>query len=374
MTEECLQFSLKGISTHMHDELIRNTILSIQAGNHEYQSKAQRHIDSLTKPIGSLGKLEEVAAQYVALREEAVPVISRKAVYVFAADHGITDEGISAYPRDVTPQMVYNFLNGGAAINVLARQAAADVVVVDVGVDADFNSAQGLLDRKVRRGTRNFAREAAMSPEELHAAISVGIKLAEEAKQQGRTLIALGEMGIGNTTSASAIAAALTGLPAEQVTGRGTGLDAARCTLKAQVIDKALQMHFPERPAALPDALEVLRCVGGLEIAAITGMVLGAAAQRIAVVIDGFICTAGAAIACAVAPHARSAIFAGHLSVEPGHRILLERMNLKPLLQLDMRLGEGTGAALAFHLIDASVRIYNEMATFESAGISGAAH
>jgi len=211
-----------------------------------------------------------------------------------------------------------------------------------------------------------------MTQEEMNAAMAVGIALAEEAKQQGRTLIALGEMGIGNTTSASAMAAALTGVPASQVTGRGTGLDAERCARKAKVIDTALQMHFPQRMTTAPEAMEVLRRVGGLEIAAITGMVLGAAAQRIAVVIDGFICTAGAAIACALAPHARDAIFAGHLSEEPGHRILLERMELKPLLQLDMRLGEGTGAALAFHIIEASLRLYNEMATFESAGVSQA--
>jgi nicotinate-nucleotide--dimethylbenzimidazole phosphoribosyltransferase len=356
----------------MQDELIRNTILSIRAGNDEYRNVARRHIDSLTKPIGSLGDLEEVAAQYVAWREEKTPSITGKAVYVFAADHGITEEGISAYPRDVTAQMIHNFLHAGAAINVLARQAHSDVVIVDVGVDADFGGVEGLVQRKIRRGTRNFAKEPAMTLEEMHAAMKVGIALSEEAKQQGRSLIALGEMGIGNTTSASAIDAALTGVPALQVTGRGTGLDAERCTRKAEVIEKALQLHFPQRPAVVPEALEVLRRVGGLEIAAIAGMVLGAAARRIAVVIDGFICTAGAAIACALAPNARAAIFAGHLSQEPGHRILLESMKLKPLLQLDMRLGEGTGAALAFYLIEAAVRVYNEMATFESAGISQA--
>jgi nicotinate-nucleotide--dimethylbenzimidazole phosphoribosyltransferase len=358
----------------MRDEIIRNTILGIRAGNEEYHARAKRHIDSLTKPLGSLGRLEEVAAQYVAWREEKTPVISGKAVYVFAADHGVTGEGISAYPPDVTAQMVHNFLNGGAAINVLARQAHSEVVIVDVGVDADFEGVEGLVARKIRRGTRNFAREAAMTVEEVHAALRVGIEMAEEAWQQGRTLIALGEMGIGNTTSASAIAAALTGLAAAQVTGRGTGLDTERYTHKAQVIDRALRMHFPERPAVIPEALEVLRRVGGLEIAAIAGMVLGAAARRIAVVIDGFICTAGAAIACALAPDARAAMFAGHLSAEPGHHILLEHLKLKPLLQLDMRVGEGTGAALAFPVIEASVRLYNEMATFESAGVSQAGH
>ena len=316
----------KGIHSHMQDEFIRNTILSIRAGSLEYQSAAQRHLDSLTKPVGSLGKLEEVAAQYVAWREEKTPVISGKAVYVFAADHGITDEGISAYPRDVTPQMVYNFLHGGAAINVLARQAHTNVVIVDVGVNADFQGAPGLVDRKIRRGTRNFAREPAMTAEEVNAAMKVGIALANDAKQQGRTLIALGEMGIGNTTAASAMAAALTGLPAAEVTGRGTGLDAERCARKVQVIEKALQMHFPERPGmrpdvrsdARPDALEVLRRVGGLEIAAIAGMVLGAAAERIAVVIDGFICTAGAAVACSLAPDARAAISPDIFRRNPG--------------------------------------------------------
>jgi nicotinate-nucleotide--dimethylbenzimidazole phosphoribosyltransferase len=360
----------------MQDAIIRNTILSIRPGNDHYKGDALRHLDSLTKPLGSLGRLEEVAAQYVALREEKIPAITGKAVYVFAADHGITEEGISLYPRDVTPQMVYNFLNGGAAINVLARQANSEVVVVDMGVDADFAGAKGLVDRKIRRGTRNFAREAAMTEEEVCAAIKVGIALAAEAKLQGRTMIALGEMGIGNTTSASAIAAALAAVPASLVTGRGTGLDAERCVRKAQVIETALQMHFPNRmvtaPDALPEPFEVLRRVGGLEIAAIAGMVLGAAAQRIAVVIDGFICTAGAAVACAMAPNARDAIFAGHLSQEPGHRILLEGMKLKPLLQLDMRLGEGTGATLAFNVIEAALRLYNEMATFESAGVSKA--
>ena len=270
--------------------------------------------------------------------------------------------------------MVYNFLNGGAAINVLARQAHSDVVIVDVGVDADFARRRRSGGAKDPAWHAKFCQGTGDDPGRSTGGDKVGIELAEEAKQQGRTLIALGEMGIGNTTSASAIAAALTGLPAAQVTGRGTGLDAERCARKAEVIDKALQMHFPERPTVTPEALEVLRRVGGLEIAAIAGMVLGAAAQRIAVVIDGFICTAGAAIACSLAPDARAAIFAGHLSEEPGHRILLESMRLKPLLQLDMRLGEGTGAALAFHLIEASVRIYNEMATFESAGISQADH
>jgi nicotinate-nucleotide--dimethylbenzimidazole phosphoribosyltransferase len=351
---------------------IEQAIAAIPGADEQRLRKAQGHLDSLTKPLGSLGQIEAVAAQYVAWRGEEPPRVAKKAVYVFAADHGITDEGVSAYPREVTQQMVRNFLAGGAAINVLARHTGSDIVVVDVGVDADFEGVAGLTHRKVRRGTRNFAREAAMTEAELNAALQVGFDLAAEAAAHGRTLIAVGEMGIGNTSAATAITAALTGQPVLALTGRGTGLDQQRCLSKAQIIDKALRFHFGDFAATRPEALEILRCVGGLEIAAIAGMVLGAASHGIAVVIDGFICTAGAAVACAIAPNVRNAIIAGHLSQEPGHRVLLESMGVKPLLQLDMRLGEGTGAVLTFPLIEAAVRIYNEMATFGSAGVSEA--
>ena len=351
---------------------IARTVAAIRGIDPAYQEKAQRHLDSLTKPPGSLGRLEAVAAQYVAWREEERPQIGRKSVYVFAADHGITEEGVSAYSREVTPQMVLNFLNGGAAINALARQTDSDVVVVDVGVDFEFGNPPGLLSRKVRRGTRNFAREAAMSAGEVNAAIKVGMDVASEAADQGRTLIALGEMGIGNTSAATAITAALTGRSVFELTGCGTGLDEQRRGRKALIIDRALRHHFGDYPSAQLEPLEILGRVGGLEIAAIAGAVLGAAARRIAVVIDGFICTAGAAVACAVAPNARFGVIAGHLSREPGHRVLLEHMGIMPVLQLDMRLGEGTGAVLTFPVIEAAVRIYNEMATFESAGVSEA--
>ena len=351
---------------------VERTVAAIREVDHRYQHTAQQHLDSLTKPLGSLGQLEAVAAQYVAWREEAVPRIAGKAVYVFAGDHGITEEGVSAYPREVTSQMVRNFLSGGAAINVLARQMNSDIVVIDVGVDADFDGVPGLLHRKVRRGTRNFARQAAMTEAELNAALQVGIDLATEAAAQGRTVIALGEMGIGNTSAATAITAALTGKPVFELTGRGTGLDAPRCARKAEIIAKALRLHFGDFAANRPEPLDILRSVGGFEIAAITGAVLGATAKRIAVVIDGFICTAGAAVACALAPNARFGIIAGHLSQEPGHRALLETMGVKPVLQLDLRLGEGTGAVLTFPLIESAVRLYNEMATFGSAGVSEA--
>jgi len=354
------------------DEATARVVSEIRGADESYRRSAQQHLDSLTKPLGSLGRLEEVAAQYVAWREQEHVSIDRKVVYVFAGDHGITDEGVSAYPREVTPQMVRNFLNGGAAINVLARQTNSDVVVVDVGVDAEFEDAAGLVKRKVRRGTRNFAREAAMTPEEMNAAINVGLHLALEASAQEHTLIALGEMGIGNTSSATAITAALTGNSVFDLTGFGTGLDDERRQRKAKIIDKALRLHFGDYRFAKPDALEVLRCVGGYEIAAIAGALLGAAARRIPVVIDGFICTAAAAIACALAPNARFGIIAGHLSQEPGHRVLLESMGIMPVLQLDMRLGEGSGAVLTFPVIESALRIYNEMATFASAGVSEA--
>ena len=354
------------------DEATARVVSEIRGVDERYCRLAQSHLDSLTKPIGSLGRLEEVAAQYVAWREQEHAAIERKVVYVFAADHGITDEGVSAYPREVTPQMVRNFLDGGAAINVLARQTNSEIVVVDVGVDAEFDGAPGLIKRKIRRATRNFAREAAMTPEEMNAAISVGLHLALEASAQRGTLIALGEMGIGNTSSATAITAALTGKSVFDLTGRGTGLDDDRRARKATIIDKALRLHFGDYRFAKPEPLDVLRSVGGFEIAAITGAILGAAARRIPVVIDGFICTAGAAIACALAPDARFGIIAGHLSQEPGHRVLLESMGIAPVLQLDMRLGEGSGAVLTFPVIESAIRIYNEMATFGSAGVSEA--
>jgi nicotinate-nucleotide--dimethylbenzimidazole phosphoribosyltransferase len=351
---------------------VAQTIAGIRGVEDRYLRLAQQHLDSLTKPQGSLGQIEAVAKQYVAWREQERPPISGKAVYVFAGDHGITQEGVSAYPPAVTPQMVHNFLNGGAAISVLARYTHSDIVVVDVGVDCDFGDVAGLRHRKVRRGARNFAREAAMTEAEVNAALQVGIEIAKEAAAEGRTLIALGEMGIGNTSAATAITAALTGQPVAQLTGTGTGLDEPRCLRKAEIIDRALRLHFGDFTAEKPAALEALRCVGGLEIAAITGAVLGAAANRIAVVIDGFICTAGAAVACALAPHARFGIIAGHLSHEPGHRALLDLMRVKPVLQLDMRLGEGSGAVLTFPLIEAAIRLYHEMATFDSAGVSEA--
>jgi nicotinate-nucleotide--dimethylbenzimidazole phosphoribosyltransferase len=353
-------------------ELIDRLSARILPTDEAKRAQARRHLDDLTKPLGSLGQLEEIAAQIFTLREGALHMPMKKAVYVFAADHGITAEGVSAYPSEVTRQMVENFLAGGAAINVLARSNGASVHIVDVGVDADLSGRVSLLHHKVRRGSRNMLGEPAMSHTELAAALAVGASLGDSAAAEGVELLAIGEMGIGNTTAASAITAALTGSPAADVAGRGTGLSEEAYQRKKAVISAILQWHLPFDGAPGPHALEVLRCVGGLEIAAMAGMMLAAAVHNIAIVVDGFISTAAAAIVCALAPNTRDYMFAGHRSQEPGHRILLDRLALRPILDLDMRLGEGTGAVLAIPIIEAAVRIYAEMATFSSAGVSGA--
>jgi nicotinate-nucleotide--dimethylbenzimidazole phosphoribosyltransferase len=351
-------------TTHHLEEVLGQ----IAAPAEVYLSQAKARLDTLTKPLGSLGRLEDLAAQWVAIRAGNVIGPVSKAVYVFAADHGITAEGVSAYPAQVTQQMVLNFLSGGAAINVLARLNGVEVNVIDVGVDADLAGHAGLGQYKVRRGSRNMLREAAMNEEELHAAISVGLTLAEIAFAKGNNLIAVGEMGIGNTTAASVMTAALTGMPASLVTGKGTGLDSEAYAHKCRIVESVVSRRFAQ-PAG---PLEILRCAGGLEIAAMTGLVLGAARRQIAIVMDGFISTAAAAIACSLAPAVRSYLFAGHRSQEPGHRVLLAYLDIEPILDLDMRLGEGSGAVLAMPVLEGALRLYREMATFASAGVSGA--
>jgi nicotinate-nucleotide--dimethylbenzimidazole phosphoribosyltransferase len=351
-------------------ERIRAVAESIQPLSPSDLAKAARHLDELTKPLGSLGQIEQLAAQLIAIRGERVQLPLRKAIYVFAADHGIARAGVSAYPPEVTAQMVQNFLSGGAAINVLARQHGAELTVVDAGVDADFEESPGLRAMKVRRGSRNFLEEPAMTEDEMTAALEVGLALADEAHAQRADLVVAGEMGIGNTTAASAITAMLTGRDAAEVTGKGTGLDDAGRNRKLNVIRRALRKHFPDKTNV--SALDLLRRVGGLEIAAMTGFVVGAARHRMIVVCDGFISTAAAALAIAIAPNVRQYLIAGHCSEEPGHRFLLRHLELAPLLRLNMRLGEGTGAVLTFPIIESALRLYFEMATFESAGVSGA--
>jgi nicotinate-nucleotide--dimethylbenzimidazole phosphoribosyltransferase len=348
---------------------LSNVITAIRPCDARYTAEAKSHLDCLTKPIGSLGQLESIAAQMYTIFSGNLPSPLQLGAYVFAADHGVTEEGVSAYPREVTTQMVCNFLAGGAAVNVLARAHHAELTVVDVGVDGDFEDAPGLHRAKVRRGSRNMLREPAMTHEELAAALEVGVQLAQGAKEKGQQLVAVGEMGIGNTTAASAIAAVLTKKPIDKLTGLGTGLDAAGRSRKVEIIAQSLHRHFGAF-AEQPEPSEVLRCVGGLEIAGMTGFILGAAANQMAVICDGFISTAAAAVAYATAPEVGGYLFAGHCSEEPGHRFLLDYIGLEPILRLNLRLGEGTGAVLAMPVVESSVRLFSEMATFSSAGVS----
>jgi nicotinate-nucleotide--dimethylbenzimidazole phosphoribosyltransferase len=350
---------------------LRETIQAIQRIDPGYMVKFQSHLDTLTKPLGSLGKLEAIASKMMAIYSGYIELPLKRNVFVFAADHGVTDEGVSAYPRAVTAQMVLNFLAGGAAINVLCRAHEIELCVVDVGVDAAFEETPGLMVRNIRRGTRNMLREAAMTEEEMQRALSVGMEMAESAQGRGCRLLAAGEMGIGNTTSASAITAALTGKRATDVTGKGAGLVQAVVEKKSAVIQATLDLHFGGKEVKL-DPLSVLRCVGGLEVTAIVGLIFGAASRKIPVVLDGFIVTSAAAIAYAVEPNVKDYLFAGHISEEPGHHHLLDYIGLEPILPLGMRLGEGTGAVLAMPIIESSLRLYHEMATFASAGVSTA--
>lgn len=325
---------------------------------------AQRHLDSLTKPPGSLGRLEELAARLVALTGGA-PRIAQPVIFTFAADHGVVAEGVSAYPQSVTGQMVENFLRGGAAVNVLARQAGARVIVADFGVAAPLADSPALVVRRVGPGTGNIARGPAMSREQAILAIEAGARLAEEAIDAGADCLGTGEMGIGNTTAASAITAALTGGAPEAVTGRGTGVDDRTWERKLAVVRRALAVNAPDPR----DGLDVLARLGGFEIAGLVGVILAGAARRVPVALDGFISGAAALVAVALAPEARRALFASHRSAEPGHRIALAHLGLEPYLDLSMRLGEGTGAALFIHLARAAALVYTEMATFKSAGV-----
>jgi nicotinate-nucleotide--dimethylbenzimidazole phosphoribosyltransferase len=354
------------VSARVVTELVRG----IEPPDEIWRTRARARLDTLTKPLGSLGKLEDLAAQLVAIRHDHLALPLNKAAYIFAADHGITAEGVSAYPSAVTHQMVLNFLAGGAAVNALARLHGVALHVVDVGVDADFNHIEGLRHHKVSNGTKNMLRGAAMSDEELARALHVGAQLADEASAAGHVLLAVGEMGIGNTTSASAITCAITGCAESLATGRGTGLGDEAHAHKIAIVEAILTKHFAS-PAS-PAPLEVLRCVGGLEIAAMTGMILAAARNRVAIVADGFISAAAAAVAVALEPKVGGYLIAGHRSEEPGHRLLLDYLQLTPILSLDMRLGEGSGAVLAMSILESTIGLYSQMATFASAGVSEA--
>ena len=339
---------------------------SVKPLDTEAMSRARARQDSLTKPRGSLGILEDLSVRLAGILRTDAPSLGAKVVFTMAADHGVTEEGVSAYPQEVTRQMVLNFANGGAAINVLAGSAGAEVRVVDMGVAAECEWPDCILNRKIAKGTRNMCKGPAMSLDQATRAVLIGAELAAEAASDGSRAIAVGDMGIGNTTAASAIAARITGSPVPAVTGRGTGVDDRSLSLKVQAIERALDVNAPDPE----DGLDVLSKVGGFEIGGIAGVVLGAASAGVPVFIDGFVSSSAALLATAIEPKCKDYIVASHLSVEPGHKAVLEHMGLVPLLDLGMRLGEGTGAAIAFVVADCACRVLNEMATFDGAGVS----
>lgn len=332
----------------------------------EIAAQAQQKLDFKTKPRRSLGRLEDLACQFAAISATTSPALPTKAIVVMGADHGVVEEGISAYPQEVTAQMLLNFARGGAAINVLARHAGARVVVVDMGVKHAPQDAPEIRSARVAPGTANFTKGPAMSEAQALQALTTGIALAEELAREGITLLGIGDMGIGNTTASSALTAVLTGAAVAEVTGHGTGIDTATHSRKIDAIQRAIAHNRPD--AQRP--LQVLAQLGGFEIAGLAGVVLGAAQARLGIVVDGFIASVAALVAVRLAPAAADYLFASHRSVEAGHRLVLEQLGKRPLLDLELRLGEGTGAALAMGLIDAALHVLQEMATFEGAGVT----
>lgn len=345
--------------------LFEETLRSIKPLDEKAMETARERQDQLTKPAGSLGVLEDISIKLAGITGNIINAVDNKAVVVMAGDHGVTEEGVSAFPKEVTPQMVLNFINGGAAINVLARHVGAKVRVVDVGVATAINDP-GVTSRKVRNGTSNFTKGPAMTREEAIKAIEAGIEVANEEIDNGANLLATGDMGIGNTTPSSAILIALTAKSADGLVGKGTGINNGVLDHKKEVIEDAISLLKPDKN----DPIDVLSKVGGFEIGALAGLILGAASRRVPVVIDGFISGAAALIAGRISPQSKDYMIASHVSVEPGHKVILDELGLKPMLHMDMRLGEGTGAALAMSLVDAATKIMKEMATFAEAGVS----
>ncbi len=362
-----------------HEGAVRRAIETVEAVgplDATAMAAARDILDSLTKPPGSLGRLESLAVWLAGVTGDARPTVQGRSIVVAAADHGVTRQGVSAYPPEVTAQMVANFLDGGAAINALASRVGASVTVLDVGVAGEIPRRSGshggggrLVTRRIRAGTDDFSVGPAMSRAEAVEAVAVGLSVMDGLRRDGIELIGVGEMGIGNTTAASAVTAAMTGATPASVTGFGTGIDDGTRARKIAVIEAALGRHRPDQA----DPLGLLAAVGGLEIGALVGVILGAVAAKVPVVLDGFITGAAALIAAGLAPGVAPRLLAAHRSLEPGHGIILDRLGLEPLLDLRMRLGEGTGAALAMGLIDAAVAVRDGMATFASAAVSGRA-
>lgn len=344
---------------------IEQIIQKIAPINGDMDTLIQQRLDSLTKPPGSLGRLEELAKTICRIRGEVVSEIKNKKIFVFAGDHGVVDSGVSAFPQEVTGQMLQNFIGGGAAINVLSRFAGASIEVIDVGVKGE--TPEGVMDKKVARSTQNMSLGPAMSSEEAIASIKAGIEVVEQACEKEKLdLIGFGEMGIGNTTAATAILAALCEESIDEITGKGTGINDQARLNKVAVIEKALEKNKPYAE----DGLDILTKVGGFEIGAIAGGILAAASNRIPILLDGLIATAGALIAWKLQPAVTDYLIASHQSEEPGHKKMLNLLQVNPYLDFNLRLGEGTGAALLMNFSDASIKILNEMATFDSAGVS----
>ena len=348
--------------THSLDTILA----SIQAPDETIRPAATQKIDFKTKPLGALGKIEHLAIRLSVIQNSLNPTVDRKQMFVFAGDHGVTEEGVSAFPSSVTEQMVLNFLSGGAAINVFCKQYNIDLAVVDMGVRADLDDHPLLIKQKVRKGTRNFAVERAMTREETMQAIENGAQTFLEMKaEKGCDLVGMGEMGIGNTTAASAIISCVAGLPVAEVSGRGTGIDDKGLERKIEVIEKALTLHKPNPE----DGLEILSKIGGLEIAGMCGAILAAASTRTCIVLDGLISTAAGLIASLICPEIKGYLISGHTSVETGQQAALKMMGLGPVIDLDFRLGEGTGAAITMDLVELACRVMREMASFEEAGV-----
>jgi len=346
---------------------LKQLIGRIEPLDERAMSAAQHRQNTLTKPPGSLGRLETLSIQLAGMRGQERPKFKHKAVIVMAADHGVTAEGVSAYPAEVTPQMVQNFLHGGAAINALARTAGARVVVVDMGVAAELPPHAGLISRKIGLGTANIARSPAMSQEQALQSVLAGAEVVLDESRKGLDVVALGDMGIGNTTPSAAVACAILGTAPEAIVGRGTGVDEAGLLRKRRVVQQALDVNRPNPH----DGLDVLAKVGGFEIGGLVGVIIAAAGRRIPVVLDGFITTAAALIAVQLAPGVRPYLIASHCSEEEGHGRMLAHLKVQPLFNYGLRLGEGSGAALALPVIEAAARVLDEMATFAEAGVSG---
>lgn len=346
------------------NEIIEN----IQIPNKDMEKKAWDKINQKTKPLGSLGMLEEIAVKICAYQESLNPKLTNKSIFTYAADHGIAAEGVSAFPQEVTSQMVFNFLNKGAAINVFCDHNNIDLTVIDIGVNYDFEESPNLINKKIAKGTKNFLTQGAMTEDEAVSSIQAGIDLfMDKHNKKPMDIIGLGEMGIGNTTSSSAIISCITGRSVESTTGRGTGIDDERLRHKINIIQKGIEFHKPDKS----NAIDILRKIGGFEIGGIMGTALAAAYHRVPVILDGIISTTGGLLAYLLCEDVSHYLFSAHRSVEQGQKIALDFMKIVPLLDLNMRLGEGTGAALAMNIFGASVKVMTNMASFEEAGVSG---